>query len=285
MIARPDPILLDGTTMVGLMMDPGARTSDRCMFPGSIGGPVFWLQVRRGEEMPRLRATSSHRIRWAALVLLAVLLTWTLALTAASGDWTLMYERDGFKAYERRGTPPSYRAEGSLNVDLAEVAAVLVDIPREKEWVSHLSESRLLEGDPLSHTIVYSRYHLPWPVKDRDAVIENVVEERPKQGEVRVRFHTVCAPAAPEHSECIRVPLCDGEFYLVDTGRGSIRVTYTVRLDPGGWLPAWLVRHFVRDAPAETLRGFKAQVLRTRGQYDAFIAAQRARWEREKAQK
>lgn len=222
-----------------------------------------------------------HRGRGA---LATALVFWTLAAAGPSDCWILMYERDGFKAYERKGALPSYRTEGSVNVDLAEVAAVLVDIPRQREWVSHLSESRVLEGDPLSHNIIYSRYDLPWPIRDRDAVIENVVEVRPKEGEVHVRFHSVTTPTAPERPDCIRVPLCEGEFSLVAEGPRSVRVTYTIRFDPGGWLPVWLVRHFVRDAPAETLRGFKAQVLRTRGQYDAFIAMHKARWEREKAQ-
>jgi hypothetical protein len=149
--------------------------------------------------------------------------------------------------------------------------------------VSHLCESRLLEGDPLTRNIIYSRYDLPWPIRDRDAVIENVAAVNPREGEVRVRFRTVRAPSAPERPECMRVPLCEGEFSLVDVGDGSVRVTYTVRLDAGGWLPAWLVRHFVRDAPADTLRAFKRQVLRTRGEYDDFIAMQKARWEKEKA--
>lgn len=234
--------------------------------------------------MPEPRAVLPRSIRRLALALVAALLAWPLALASPpDGGWTLMYERDGFKAYERRGSPPSYRAEGTVDEDLAEVAAVLVDIPRAHEWVSHLAECRLLEGDLLTRNVVYSRYGLPWPVRDRDAVIENVVEERPKEGTVRVRFHAVRRPAAPVRPDCIRVPLCDGEFTLVDVGNGKVDVTYTIRLDPGGWLPDWLVRHFVRDAPAETLLRFRAQVLKTRGQYDAFIAAQRARWEREKA--
>lgn len=227
---------------------------------------------------------STRSFRWVAIALVAVPLAWTLALASPpDGGWTLMYERDGFRAYERRGSPPSYRAEGTVDEDLAEVAAVLVDIPRAHEWVSHLAECRLLEGDLLTRNVVYSRYGLPWPVRDRDAVIENVVEERPKEGTVRVRFRTVSTPATPVRSDCVRVPLCDGEFTLADVGRGKVKVTYTIRLDPGGWLPDWLVRHFVRDAPAETLRSFRAQVLKTQGQYDAFIATQRARWELEKA--
>lgn len=214
----------------------------------------------------------------------AGILACTLILANTPGEWSFMYERDGFKAYERKGHPPSYRTEGSVDVDLAEVAAVLVDVPRQKEWVSHLCESRLVEGDPVARSIVYSRYDLPWPVKDRDAVIESVVEERPELGEVHVRFRSIQAPEVPVRRDCIRVPLCEGEFTLSESRPGSVRVTYTIRLDPGGWLPDWLARQFVRDAPAKTLRDFKAQVLRTRGQYEAFIASQRARWERARGQ-
>ena len=163
----------------------------------------------------------------------------------APAGWTLMYERDGFRAYERPGDPPAYRAEGTLDAGLAEVAAVLADIPREREWVSHLAESRLLEGDPVGRSVVYSRFDLPWPVHDRDAVIENVVEDRPDLGQVRVRFRAVTSPAAPERPGCVRVVLCDGEFLLAREGPGSVRVTYTIRLDPGGWLPVRLARHFL----------------------------------------
>ena len=75
------------------------------------------------------------------------------------------------------------------------------------------------------------------------------------------------------------MPLSEGEFTLKETP-GGVRVTYTIRLDPGGWLPDWIVRLFVRDAPHSTLKAFKAQVARTRGQYGAFITAQTARWGR-----
>jgi hypothetical protein len=199
---------------------------------------------------------------------------------AGPGEWTFLYEKAGFRAYEHKGSPLAYKAEGTVDVPLAEVAAVLVDIPRQKEWVHRLAESRTLEGDPLARSVIYSRYSLPWPAKDRDAVIESVVEEDVQQAEVRVRFWNTTVSAAPLRPNCLRVPLSEGTFTLRDTGRGSVLVSYTIRLDPGGWLPDWIVRLFVRDAPLATLQAFQAQVLRTRGQYRDFIAAQKARWDR-----
>lgn len=197
---------------------------------------------------------------------------------AGPGEWRFLYEKAGFKAYEHKGSPLAYKAEGTVDVRLEDLAAVLVDIPRHREWVHHMAESRTLWGDPISHCVIYSRYSLPWPAKDRDAVIETVVEEDIPHAEVRVRFHNITSPAAPVRPDCIRVPMSEGSYTLTDTGRGSVFVTYTISLDPGGWLPAWIVRVFVRDAPLTTLQAFKAQVMATRGQYDAFIAAQKARW-------
>lgn len=204
-----------------------------------------------------------------------------LALWAQAGaaDWTFLYEKGGFRAYEMKGHPVAYKAEGIVPLSLAEVAAVLVDTPRQREWVNHLAESRVISGDPLLRSVIYSRYSLPWPAANRDVVIESVVAEDVARGEVRVQFWNTSSPAVPPGTRCIRVPLSEGNFLLRETGKDSVFVSYTIRLDPGGWLPDWIVRVFVRDAPYTTLRAFQAQVLRTRGQYDGFISAQKGRWD------
>lgn len=209
---------------------------------------------------------------------LLVILFFAFNVYADPGGWVFLYEEAGFKTYEHKGPPVAYKAEGSVDIPLAELAAVLVDVPRQKEWVNRLVESRLIEGDPVARSVIYSRYALPWPAKDRDAVIESVVEEDFKQAEVRVRFRNTTSPVVPPRSDCIRVPRSEGNFTLKDTGHGSVLVSYTIELDPGGWLPGWIVRLFVQDAPVKTLRAFKAQVLKTRGQYSVFITQQKARW-------
>jgi len=211
------------------------------------------------------------------------LLLVTLLATPPQEGWRPLYERSGFRAYERPGQPPSYRAEGILEVDLAEVAAVLTDLPRHREWVSHLAECRVLEGDPRDRCVVYSRFDLPWPVQDRDAVVQNAVTRLVLEGTIQVRFWSTPHPGAPVRSDCLRVPRTEGSFTLRELAPGRVAVTYEVRLDPGGWLPAWLVRAFVKDAPHTTLQAFLAQVRRTRGQYQDFIARERARWEQERA--
>jgi len=205
-------------------------------------------------------------------------LCFSLAAQARPTEWVFLYEKAGFRAYEHKGPPLAYKAEGILDLPLPEVAAVLVDIPRQKEWVHRLAESRVLEGNPLSRSVIYSRYTLPWPATDRDAVIESTVAENIKRAEVHVRFQNSTSPSAPVRRNCIRVPLSEGAFSIRDTGQGTVFVSYSISLDPGGWLPDWIVSVFVQDAPLSTLQAFRAQVIKTRGQYSDFIAAQKARW-------
>jgi len=209
----------------------------------------------------------------------ALLLAGALAL-GTPGGWTFLYEREGIQAFARPGPPTTYRAEATLQVPLAEVAAVLADSGRQKEWVSHLAESVVREGDLFHHYVLYNRFHLPWPASDRDVVTDNRVRFLPREKRVQLAFHAIEDPAVPHRPGCVRVPRSEGEFTLVETGPSSVHITYTLCLDPGGWLPGWLVRHFVQDAPVTTLRGLKAQIQRTRGEYAASAAALKARWER-----
>jgi START domain len=222
--------------------------------------------------MPRL--SSAPFRAWWLLIFLAC-----GAALGAPGDWVFLYEREGIRAYERPGSPMTYRAEISMDAPIIEVAAVLSDIPRQKEWVDHLVENRIVEGDPFSHYVLYSRFHLPWPAADREAVTDNQIQILPKEGRVLLKYHAL--PQAPVSAArgSVRVPRSEGEFLMVETGPRSVHISYTLCLDPGGHLPEWLVRLFVQNAPLTTLRAMRAQILRTRGDYAIAIADLRRRWE------
>ena len=222
--------------------------------------------------MIRLRSTP-FRAWWLLLFLACG------AAMGAPGDWVFLYERDGIRAYQRPGSPMTYRAEIALDVPILDVAAVLSDLPRQKEWVDHLVDNRVVEGDPFGHYVLYSRFHLPWPAADREAVTDNQIQILPKEGRVRVRYQALPAAPIPVARGCVRVPRSEGEFLLVETGPGSVHISYTLCLDPGGRLPEWLVRLFVQNAPLSTLRAMRAQILRTRGEYAGAVADLRRRWE------
>ena len=203
--------------------------------------------------------------------LILALLPIASAPVEGADSWTLLYQEEGIIVFEDGGNPPSYKAEGTLAADQFELLAVLADIPRRTEWVNQLVETRAVEGDPESEVLMYSRFNLPWPVADRDSTIRSKINVDYERREVRVRFHTVEKASLPPKDGIVRVPLAKGEFFIKAKEPQSVFVRYQLTMDPGGWLPEWVAKMFVKEAPVRTLRALAKQVEQTRGQYRDFI--------------
>jgi len=49
--------------------------------------------------------------------------------------------------------------------------------------------------------------------------------------------------------------------WLIDPAPGNtLKIDYTLQLDPGGSIPAWLVNMFIANGPVETFRRLKKQI-------------------------
>ena len=200
------------------------------------------------------------------------------AAIAHAESWSFLYESDGIKVSTDCASPPTFRAEGALDVDVVEIFAVLADVPHRTEWVNHLSESRVLRDNHVDRVVVYSRYHLPWPARDRDSLIETSYANDYEHGTATIRFRTVKEPGEPPKSDVIRIPMATGTLYLKMLGKGKTFVRYELTLDPGGWLPQWICDFFVRDAPIEFLQAMKRRIREKKGSYGEYEDAQSRLW-------
>ena len=72
---------------------------------------------------------------------------------------------------------PELRARGQIYGELFHAMAVILDNERSCEWVPDCSESREIERLDVRTTWVYSVTDSPWPVSDRDTVVEVVAEK------------------------------------------------------------------------------------------------------------
>src|SRR5262249_11555126 len=63
------------------------------------------------------------------------------------------------------------KAVMSIPGTIDEVALVLVDIPRRRDWISNFDESVLLERTNDYDQTEYLRVFVPWPAQNRTAVI------------------------------------------------------------------------------------------------------------------
>jgi hypothetical protein len=174
---------------------------------------------------------------------------WTLLLLASRGGadepWKTYAVKDGV-TLEKRAVPGSsyyeYRATTEVQVSpqvvLAGIwAAVGSPAPTvRKRTVLRKSDNEIL---------VYDQIHTP-VVSDRDVTIDIRKSVLP-DGAVEVRFdsHNELGPP-PEHGY-VRLPVVRGGWRAEATGSGGSKISYTCYSEPGGSVPAFLVRGAQQD--------------------------------------
>ena len=206
----------------------------------------------------------------------ALLLGLLLGAGTVSGPgdgWTLAAEPDGIRV-EQKTAPgralAEFRAVAEIDASRWEVLAVVTDVANQPEWMHRLSEVRVLEtGEPL-RAVLYLRMDMPWPVSDRDVVIDSHTEF-PERGRSVTRFALTSHPAHEPVAGVIHMPRLRGHYALTALEPGRTRVVYQVDADPGGDLPDWLVTRIGLNDPWHTLNGLRKRVAATRGEYGAFL--------------
>lgn len=208
-------------------------------------------------------------------LLTAILLASACLQAAGADEWEVILERDGI-VVSRRSVEgerlPRLRAVGEVPGTPYEVLAVLLDVPEHVAWRPDCAESRIVRRISHWKSLTYTRIRTPWPLADRDVVVEDEVLFLDPLSRVKVIFQAVAAPDVESGRHVIRMPSVTGSYSIEATQDGRSRVQYELKADPGGSVPDWLVAIQSTSNPFRTLAGLREQLERTRGRYDEEIA-------------
>ena len=95
---------------------------------------------------------------------------------------------------------------------------------------------------------------LPWPLNDREAVLEARVEQTISPELEGITVYLNNRPnLLPANDRYVRFPEMEGIFQITRVADDEAEVVYQLVLDPGGYIPAWLANVLLRDAPYFTL--------------------------------
>ena len=170
---------------------------------------------------------------------------------------------------------PTFRGATVINANIYALLAVINDFDRHPEWMHSCKESKLLKKTGDFYLLSYNRTHAPWPVSDRDVVLESKVSLIPEKNMVRINFKGTSSPLKPEVDGVVRMMRLRGFYQLKAISANKTRVMYQVDADPGGSIPAWVAEMVVDDMPVNTLTNLRSQVKKRGGQYKAFLS----RWD------
>lgn len=180
----------------------------------------------------------------------------------AQHEWKLNIDREGIKVFTSLPEHSPFKAVktvGNVEASMSQLAMVLMDVSNTEEWVYGAKNPKLLKQFSPTDLIYYAEAALPWPLTNRDFIIRITMIQDP-QTKV-VMMHTENLPKyVPEKKGIVRIQRSMGIWKLTPVEKGLIQVEYTLQVDPGGALPAWLVNLFAANGPFQSLKGLRKEV-------------------------
>jgi hypothetical protein len=181
---------------------------------------------------------------------------------SAQNDWKLSADKEGIKVYTSIVPDSKIKAvkvECDLNTTPSQLVAVVMDINTATDWVYHVKSARLVKQISPSELYYYSEVSLPWPAANRDFVAHLIVSRDPI-----TKVITIDGPAVPGYvpvkKGIVRIDNSFGKWMITPLGGSQVHVQYSIHVDPGGSLPAWLVNIFATDAPLKIFENLKVQL-------------------------
>jgi ribosome-associated toxin RatA of RatAB toxin-antitoxin module len=197
----------------------------------------------------------------AGICLIASVLTTTM-LHAAEQE-KLSLNKNGIKVwtYQVTNNPMmQYRAETIFNTTLENAAGLVLDTERGKKWIPYVSELKVIEHSNQSDKfIIYMRLDLPFPLSDRDLVVEGKLS---KIGNDKIIFKnkSITDARVPVKSNAVRINHYEGDWIFQRLNAQQVKVTTSGFADPSGSIPISFVNSFVQQQPYQMLQKMKLQL-------------------------
>ena len=158
---------------------------------------------------------------------------------------------------ENGNSPPiEVGVEGTVEAPFARVRETLLALEAFGRWFPAISEWRVLERQDDSAR-VYGRQSLPWPVADRDYVVEYRWGDDATGFWLRAVAQRDAPPVAP--SGVVRVERMQTEWRIEAAASGT-SVRYRFEGDAGGSLPEWAARVGWRSSTPRVLDGLRHEL-------------------------
>jgi hypothetical protein len=196
-------------------------------------------------------------------LLFFVLLLITTSLTAsAQYNWALKSDKDGIKIYSSavaNSKLKALRIECNYQSTLTQMVAALLDLKTRPEWIYHTKSIHLVKQVSPSELFYYSEINLPWPAQNRDFVA-HLITTQDENTKVVTMDGPVAPTMVPEKDGIVRVKSSLSKWLIFPLSKNEVKVEYTIQLDPGGAIPAWLTNMFASEGPTQSFKALRLQL-------------------------
>ena len=139
-------------------------------------------------------------------IFLFCLFLFGLSAAMAQGKWELKKNQDGIAVYTRKaakGSIKELRVVCELDATKAQLISTIENIADYNSWVYSNKKSTILKMITPQNIIYYTQSHLPWPIKDRDLIVELNITPTPEVLNIQAKS---LPDYLPKEADYIRVP-------------------------------------------------------------------------------
>ena len=187
-----------------------------------------------------------------------LLFAFHFSLFAQNNDqWEFKGEKDGIKLYHRKS--PGFlhiKLSTSIKVPLSGIVALFSDVDHYKDWGYKMSESRLLKRVSSMENWYYARYDFPWPLDDRDIILQSKIEQDQKTRKISI-LNTPYPAYLPENKGVERIKNTTTRWSFSPGESGWVYVEQEITTDSAEGMPDWLINMTVDTGPRETARAVR----------------------------
>jgi hypothetical protein len=139
------------------------------------------------------------------------------------------------------------------------LAAVLIDVNNQYQWVYKTSVSHLLKEVSATEVYFYTVTEVPWPFEDRDMVVHMTIKQNTANKALTILAKNIDGFLPPKE-KMVRLKYSSAVWTVTPISNTQYKIDYRVQIDPGDGLPIWLLNLFSSDGPYESFKNLKEKV-------------------------
>ena len=193
------------------------------------------------------------RVTWTTIPALMLLLCTPGLSYVVDDDWELYSKDDADPmVYTKTIEGQSIKAIKAVTVmdtSMKTMLTVLTDLSLVPEWIPVIGEARLIRktnADGVSINYMLTKF--PWPIRNRDAVVETVIEYDEGSKTVTMESFGISG-YVDELDGVIRTPTTFTRWTMFPLEDGKLHVEIITHSDPMGRIPKWLVNIIFTRTP------------------------------------
>ena len=194
---------------------------------------------------------------------LSVLILFVLLIsgfgTLSGQSWDFIKEKDGIKIYTRKelnSSIKSFKGEAVLQRKYENVINLVGNPYNQDWWADDIKGLKVLLYEKDKHVQYYLIYDVPWPLADRDLVVDAMISTDPVTGVRTVEAKTVPG-LVPEKQGFVRIKKYWQKWTITPLKPDLIQVVLEGSADPGGNIPSWLYNMVITETPLKVITNLK----------------------------